>query len=666
MHCHNLCTELTPPRGSTLLLGLGHNFCVCPPHTSDPSYLQKFSFDRFRQDIYTQMFFADSPNNDYDPKQLFVRSDWKPNPSDIPLEFRARVSHFLRNLAASFQRRRCPRNLSPIQTKLLRQLQTSDEFIVLPSDKNLGTVILERSIYIKRALQDHLLKESTYERLTEPQATTAMTTLRQQITAFINQHKDTDDERNGITDADFKYLKRSSDSVVDPFSHFYIIPKLHKTPWETRPIVSVCGSALHALGRWVDQQLQPICRRLPTYVASSANLLHRLHSTGISNLDKALFFKADAVSMYTNIDTTHALTTISSFLRTSELCRTLGVHAESVIAGLELIMRNNLFKFGDTFWRQRTGTAMGTPPACSYATLYYGIHELNLLPQFNSFVAFFIRYIDDILGIWIPHRNPAIDAERWKAFQASLAYGSLTWEVSPRQRSINFMDISLFIRNGKINTCLYEKERNLHLYLPAHSAHPPGVLRSLIHGMIRRIFLLTTSSDDITNALRVFFSRLCARGYSPNQLQPLFITAIEKAKKITLPSDPAFSAITSQEPTYSLLDTDDEEKRVFLHLPFHPKDPSSTQIQQLFRETLLHPPGEPLLSSLRNRNESCIGTNRLIVAYHRPRNLRNILFPRKLRTPSAMPVSSLLPQNPPNEAPPDSTAPSNTGPNHSA
>jgi hypothetical protein len=50
--------------------------------------------------------------------------------------------------------------------------------------------------------------------------------------------------------------------------------------------------------------------------------------------------------MYTNIDTNHALSTIAFFLRTSPLCQDVAI--EPLIQALEIIMRNSIFKFGDT------------------------------------------------------------------------------------------------------------------------------------------------------------------------------------------------------------------------------------------------------------------------------------------------------------------------------
>ena len=91
-------------------------------------------------------------------------------------------------------------------------------------------------------------------------------------------------------------------------------------------------------------------------------------------------FTCDAQSMYTNILMDHALTTIATYLHQCPYCHNSG----AIIQGMEILMCNNVFQFGDTYWIQLTGTAMGTPSAPACATLYFRIHELNFLPQFRS------------------------------------------------------------------------------------------------------------------------------------------------------------------------------------------------------------------------------------------------------------------------------------------
>lgn len=88
----------------------------------------------------------------------------------------------------------------------------------------------------------------------------------------------------------------------------------------------------------------------------------------------------DAVSMYTNIDTDHAMTVFADFLRHHPLCK--NIPADLVLDLLDLIMRRNIFKFSDRYFHQQRGTAMGAPPAVVYATIYFAIKEWTMPLKF--------------------------------------------------------------------------------------------------------------------------------------------------------------------------------------------------------------------------------------------------------------------------------------------
>jgi hypothetical protein len=455
-----------------------------------------------------------------------------------------------------------------------------------------------------------------------------MTAIKRIIEQFIVDHfpipKRAKDD-NPIIKANRTFLQRSLDNNTDPFAYFYLLAKIHKTPWVTRPIVSCSGSLLHGLGRWADRELQRICRHLPYALRSSKNLVDDLRL--VNNLPPdAKLFTCDAVSMYTNIDTEHALAVIETFLVSSPIPEMEQVNVKALVKALKIIMNHNVFRFGDTYWAQLTGTAMGTPPACMWATLYFAIHEGNVIPQFADVLEFYRRFIDDGFGLWKPLSDPSADAARWSDFQKAFStYGKLSWDFSTRSSSVDFLDLTVTITNGRIETCLYEKALNLYLYLPPHSAHPPGVLKGLIFGMLLRINTLTTNPNARTAYIHRFYQRLLARGYSKSQLLPLFDSAISHANKKCQQSN-----ATTTSPIY-------------FHLPFHPSDPSSKQLQYLFRTILLEPPGEPALPRLQNKKRAPSGIERMVVAYHRPRNLGNVLTSRRLKTPSAsLSVSGII------------------------
>jgi menaquinone-dependent protoporphyrinogen IX oxidase len=130
----------------------------------------------------------------------------------------------------------------------------------------LGPTVIERATYIRPALDDHLLVLQIYQRLTEQESTTRLKLVCTKIYSFVRKHQ-------SVLGKDKVKFLRHSLVVSDPFPHFYITAKIQKKPWKTRPIVSVGGSISHGLGRCVDNALQPICCKLPTYLESSLTLV---------------------------------------------------------------------------------------------------------------------------------------------------------------------------------------------------------------------------------------------------------------------------------------------------------------------------------------------------------------------------------------------------------
>ena len=158
---------------------------------------------------------------------------------------------------------------------------------------------------------------------------------------------------------------------------------------------------------------------------------------------------------------------------------------------LRLLMTNNVFQFGDTFWLQKVDIAMGAPPAPPWATIFFGIHKETVLTRFVPRLQLYHCFIDDVLGIWLVNPDPAEDIRQWTSFVALMQdYYGLEWIFEERSKKVNDMDMTISIHEGRIVTSLYEKAMNLYLYIPPHSAHPPGVLTGLVSGNILRIHSL--------------------------------------------------------------------------------------------------------------------------------------------------------------------------------
>ena len=622
--------DTTVPKSLNTIIGLGLKFCPTP---RKPNRNPSESFARFHKDFLTKVFFAGKPkisDEEYDPK-THIPSDWKPKDWDIPDTIHKRFANFK---SAILSKMRKPHhrstNLLPIQQRAISTLAQRTDVLVVNCDKNLGPALINSSTYIERAFSDHLSNQDTYRELTEDEAKTHMKIVEQQLRTWLKKYSTSTKTRKKVKKSELCFLNYHFEPESKKLPVFYLTLKVHKTPWTTRPIVSCSGSLLYHLGVWVDIQLQIVATAQKSYLKNSRQLKDLIGDLTLPPGSR--LFTADATSMYTNIKTDMALIEIAQYIHQREH-RFSTIPAAALSEALKIIMKNNIFQFGDTYWLQLNGTAMGTPPAPTYANLYFAIHENRIIKNFSTNLIVYKRYIDDIFGIWIPSGDNATDETKWLALKADIdKYHGLKWIFSPRCEQVDFLDITVSIVHERIHTTLFEKDLNLYLYIPPHSAHPPGVLTGLVIGNCHRIHTLCSDSTDKDHLLRQFFTRLRARGYPATTLAPLF----ERARLLAL-TPPPLASITD---TLALTDEDMMKKRIFFHIEYHPDSPRSSTLQEIWKTMIMQSTSEPHLSVVQNNNGHDIELDQMTVVYSRPRNLGNLLSSRNLHLTTGPPVSS--------------------------
>jgi hypothetical protein len=271
-------------------------------------------------------------------------------------------------------------------------------------------------------------------------------------------------------------------------------------------------------------------------------------------------------------------------------------------------MSNNIFSFGNTTWLQLSGTAMGTPAACSYATITYGQYENTMiLTEFDAQLLYYRGYIDDIFGIWVP---PETEKETtWKEFKKRInQWGTLEWIIQEPSKKTVFLDLNIELRDTKINSSTFQKALNLYLYIPPTSAHPPSCLKGLISGEMRRYWLQNDPASFET-ILQRFIIRLTERGHQLQYLLPLFQQAARLINNLHIHKE-----------------SRDNRNTLYIHQRYHPRGLQRKDIRDIYDRTL-----KPFLNF-----------DAMTVAISRPRNLREILTKTPLKEPTSLDILRLI------------------------
>ena len=131
-----------------------------------------------------------------------------------------------------------------------------------------------------------------------------------------------------------------------------------------RPIVSSCGSPTENISQFVDYRLQPHMKALPSYIKDTTQLINELRELSVE--PDTFLVTIDVKSLYTCIPHSEGIQACTETLLKSKMNNPSQPNTTVLACLLEIVLKNNLFEFDGTHYKQLQGTAMGTKLAPAY------------------------------------------------------------------------------------------------------------------------------------------------------------------------------------------------------------------------------------------------------------------------------------------------------------
>ena len=512
--------------------------------------------------------------------QFKPKSSWEPPKQSVVLETFLHNVEF--DVASSKSSKETRNNLTKDEKQALRSLKHNTDIVIKPADKGSAVVVMDRDHYISEA--ERQLSDTKFYKALDNDPTHEF---QRKVTTTLTKMVESGD----ISDSNFNYL-----SVQNPKpGRFYLLPKIHKPGNPGRPIVSANGHPTEHISEFIDLHLRPFVTELPSYVQDTTDYLKKIDSKTMP--DNTLLVSMDVTSLYTNIPHDDGITACRDVWDSRE---TKDPPTETLLELLTLVLKCNNFEFNGRNYIQLQGTAMGTKMAPSYANIFMGRLEGQLLMSVPLQPYSWLRFIDDIDMQWCHgHQNLKHFLESANSFHQSIKFTS---EISNDEHI--FLDTISHIENDKLITDLYSKPTDTHQYLLPTSCHPKHCCKNIPYSLALRVRRICTQKSDFDHRASELSEHLCRRGYKQSSVSQ----AVQKVSTLERADLLQYNASKTPKPSGIPFVT-----------TFHPDLPD-------IRSTIDHHWSRIESSSKLSK----IFPEKPILAYRRPKSLKDILVNSKI------------------------------------
>ena len=302
-------------------------------------------------------------------------------------------------------------------------------------------------------------------------------------------------------------------SRLPSLPYIYGLPKIHKNNTPLRPIVSNVNCPTYKLSKWLTKELSPLLGSFSkSHLKHNIDLLERLKNI-VPGDQKFISF--DVSSLYTNVPLKPTL----QFLKRKMpfLNFDLNMPVDCYIELIELCLKNSFFQFGDSFYEQIYGLAMGCPLSSFLANIFLEHVESELIPKYKgSLPTFWWRYVDDVLSL-VPSN---FNLKHFLAFLNNL-YPTLTftyeWEI---EQKIPFLDVLIHNIKTGLKFSVFRKPTHSEGYLHFFSYSAPHIKVGLVQSLFLRAYRVC-SPEFLNNEIDHIFRSLEKLAYPKHILKKI-------------------------------------------------------------------------------------------------------------------------------------------------
>ena len=176
---------------------------------------------------------------------------------------------------------------------------------------------------------------------------------------------------------------------------------------------------------------------------------------------------------------------------------------------LTMVLKKNNITFNGDHYLQINGTARGTKMAPSYANIFMGKFEKQLLESSIERPLSSYKFIDDVDMKW------TLSDEELQNFlsRANNLHPSIKFTHEISNTTISFLDTSSSLSEGVLSTDLYSKPTDTNQCLLPSSCHPPHVTKSIPYSQALRIRRICSTDKSLKKRLGQLTNHLKRRDY---------------------------------------------------------------------------------------------------------------------------------------------------------